>query len=81
MVDNRTKIIQSYRAGARTVKQRQRELIARWIEDTIISPDRVSPTYKGRYLAQKKIRDTILEVVYAQMGDDIFLITAYFIDK
>ena len=55
----------------------QRTLIKSQIEQTVLEPDRILPSFKGRQLAQKEFPGYTLEVVYKQEEKGIVILTAY----
>ncbi len=58
---------------------KQRNLSTRQIERTILSPDRILPSFQERLLVQKKFGPKILEVVYQKEGKKIVILTAYWL--
>ena len=58
-----------------------RELTSEMIEKTVTESDRTQSTFRGRYLAQKKFHDKILEVVYVDSGTQKILVTAYWLGE
>ena len=57
----------------------QRNLIKSQIEQTVLQPDRIPPSFKGRQLAQREFSGYTLEVVYKQEEEGIVILTAYWL--
>jgi len=51
--------------------------MASQIEQAILQPDEVIPSFKGRLMARKELSGNTLEVVYRQEGENTIIITAY----
>lgn len=60
---------------------KQRNLSPSQIEQTVLQPDKVIPSFKGRLLAQKEFSGNALEVVYRQQGEATVILTAYWLEE
>ena len=59
----------------------QRELRRSQIELTLIEPERVIPSFRGRALAQRRFGHRTLEVVFRTEGHVTAVITAYWLEE
>lgn len=60
---------------------KQRDLSASQIEQAVLQPGRVMPSFARRLLAQKEFSGRILEVVYRQEGETTIILTAYWLEE
>ena len=58
---------------------KQRKVMPSQIEQAILQPDEVIPSFKGRLMARKELSGNTLEVVYRQEGENTIIITAYWL--
>jgi len=63
------------------IRIKQRNLKIQQIEKTVIKPDKILPSFKGRSLAQKNFSGQILEVVFRKQENNIIIIIAYWLKE
>ena len=63
------------------IRIEQRKLLKEKIEETVSSPDKILPSFKGRSLAQKSFGSETLEVVYKKEGSSFIILTAYWLEE
>jgi hypothetical protein len=51
------------------------------IEETILHPDKISKSFKGRTIVHKEFKGKKLEVVYSRENHKIIVITAYWLKE
>lgn len=63
------------------VRIKQRNLKSQQIEETIIEPDKVTSSFRGRLIAQKNFSGQTLEVIFKKQGNNVIIITAYWLKE
>jgi len=63
------------------IRIKQRNLKKSYIEQTVLKPDKTIDSFGKRKLAQKKLFDKTLEVVFIQENNDFIIITAYWLTE
>jgi len=63
------------------LRMQQRGLSRRLIETTVRFAERRLPTFRGRTMAQKRVGNKTLEVVYKTLNDHTVIITAYWLEE
>ena len=63
------------------VRIKQRNLKSQQIEETIIEPDKVTSSFKGRLITQKNFSGETLEVIFKKQGNNVIIITAYWLKE
>jgi len=59
------------------IRIKQRKLMPSQIEQAVLQPDEIMPSFKGRLMVRKDFSGNTLEVVYRQEGKNKIIITAY----
>lgn len=60
---------------------KQRNLLLKQIEETLISPNKILSAFRGRQIAQKTFGRQVLEVVFKKEKDNIIILTAYWLEE
>ena len=61
------------------VRIRQRRLRQTDIKETVIDPDTIFPSFKGRRLARRAFGEKTLEVVFKRERNQVIIVTAYWL--
>ena len=63
------------------MRMRERNLLPSQIEQAVLQPDNVIPSFKGRLLARKEFLGNILEVAYRWEKESYIILTAYWLEE
>ena len=64
-----------------SIRIKQRSLMRNQIEQAVLQPDKIMPSFKGRLMVRKDFSGNDLEVVYRQEGENKIIITAYWLKE
>lgn len=59
-------------------KIQERKLSKDIIEDTVTMPEKVTESVFNRKIAQRRVKNKLLRVVYEEIGEVYIIITAYY---